>query len=84
MLVFIGYHHLLYDLIYVFVGIFHCAIHLRFVWRRVMMLNLELHAEFSDHDIVEVGTIVSDDPLRDSISTCNVMLDESSHHILGN
>ena len=48
------------------------------------MFDLELRAEFSDHGIVEIGTIVSDDPLRDAISIDKVMLDESSHHILGN
>ena len=82
--VFIGHNHLLHNLIYVLVGSFHCAIHLRSVWRRVVMLDLELHAEFSDHGIVEIGTIVSDDLLRDAIATDEVMLDESSHHILGN
>ena len=49
-----------------------------------MMIVLEQHAEFSDHGIVEVGTIVSDNSLKDAISTYEVMLDESSHHILGN
>ena len=48
------------------------------------MLDLELHAEFSDHGVVEVGTIVSDDPLRDTIPADEVMLDESSHDVLGN
>ena len=50
----------------------------------VVVLDLELHAKFSDHDIVEVGTIVSYGPLRDVISTDKVMLDVLSHHILGN
>ena len=49
-----------------------------------MVLDFELDAEFSDHSVVEVGTIVSDDSLRDTILMDEVMLDESSHHILGN
>ena len=49
-----------------------------------MMLDLELRVEFNDHGVVELGTIVSDDPLRDSIPTNEVMLDEQGHHILGN
>ena len=48
------------------------------------MLDLELHVEFSDHGIVKVGTISSDDPLKDSIPTDEVMLDEPGHDVLGN
>ena len=44
---------------------------------------LELHADFNDHGIVEVGTIFSDDPLRDAIPTYEVMFDDPSHHIIG-
>ena len=49
-----------------------------------MMLDLELHAEFSKHGVVEVGIIVSDDPLKDAILTGEVMLDEPGHYVLGN
>ena len=84
MLVFVGYHHLLHNLLYVLIGGFHRAIHLRSVWRRVVMLNLELSVEFNDHGVVKVGTIVSDDPLRDTIPKDEVMLDELGHDVLGN
>ena len=82
--VLVGYNHLLYNLINVFVGGFHRAIHLWSIRRRVVVLDLELLAEFSDHSVVEVGTIVCDDSLGDAIPIDEVMLNESSYHILGN
>ena len=82
--VFIGYYHLLHNLLYILVGSFHCAIHLRSVWRRVVMLDLELHVEFNDHGIVKVGAIVSDDPLRDTILADEVVLDKPGYDVLGN
>ena len=82
--VFIGHHHFLHNILYILVGGLHCAIHLWSVWRRVVVFNFEPHAKFSDHGIVEVGTIVSDDPLRDAILTDEVMLDEKGHDVLGN
>ena len=48
------------------------------------MLDLELRAEFDDHFVVEVGTIVCDNPFGDVVSTYEIMFDESSHDILGN
>ena len=48
------------------------------------MHDLELRVEFSDPGIVEIGTIVSDNSLRDTIPTDEVMLDEPGHDILGN
>ena len=49
-----------------------------------MMLDLELRAKFSDHSVVDIGTIFCDNPFGDSISTNKVMLDEPCHNILGN
>ena len=49
-----------------------------------MMFDLELHVEFSDHSVVEVGTIVRADSIGDAIPTNEVMLNEADHHILGN
>ena len=48
------------------------------------MLDLELHAEFSDHGIVEVDTIVSDDSLRDVRVIDKAILNELGHNVLGN
>ena len=47
------------------------------------MLDLELSAKFSNHNIVEVSPIFSDDPFRDTIAADEVMFDESGYHILG-
>ena len=63
---------------------FYNPIHLQPVRRRVVMLNLELFTEFSDHRVVEISTIIRDDSLRDTIMTNQVVLDELCHHILGN
>ena len=46
------------------------------------MLDFELHTEFSDHSIVEVDSIVSDDPLRDNVLADEVMFDEPGSNIL--
>src|ERR1051325_6677245 len=80
----VSHCHLLYDLLDILIGGFHCVIHLRPIWRRVVMLNLELRAEFDDHFVIEIGTIVCDDPFGDAVPTDKIMLDESSHNILGN
>src|ERR1044072_8552879 len=82
--IFVSHCHLLYNLLNVLIGGFHCAIHLRLIWRRVMMLNLELRAEFDDHFIVEIGTVICDNPFGSAIPIDKIMLDESSHDILGN
>ena len=49
-----------------------------------MVLDIKLRAEFSDHIVVEISTIIRNDSLMDAISTDKVMLDEPSHNILGN
>ena len=49
-----------------------------------MVLDFELHVEFHDHSVVEIGTIVLENSLGDAIPTDKVMLDEPSHNILGN
>ena len=49
-----------------------------------MMLDFELHAEFSDHGIIEVGFVFSDNPFRDAILTNEVMYDKPGYNILGN
>ena len=49
-----------------------------------MVLDLELHAEFRDHSVVEIGTIVLENYLGDAIPTDKVMLNEPSDNVLGN
>src|ERR1044072_9128312 len=80
----VSHCHLLYNLLNVLVGGFHCAIHLRPVRRRVVMLDLELRAEFGDHFVIEIGAIICDNPFRSAIPPDKIMLDELSHNILGN
>ena len=48
------------------------------------MLDLELRAEFGDHLVVEISTIVCDNPFGEAVSADEIMFDESSHDILGN
>ena len=82
--VFVSHNHLLYDILNILVGGFHCAIHLWSIRRRIMVLDLELHAELCGHSVVEIGTIVRDNPFGDSILIDEVMLNNSGHHNLGN
>ena len=49
-----------------------------------MVRDLELRAEFLDHSVVEIGTIVYDNPFGDAIPTYKVMLNELGHNILSN
>ena len=46
------------------------------------MLDLELRTEFRNHRIVEIGFVVSDDPLRDIILADEVMLDKLGYNVL--
>ena len=64
--VLVGDCHLLYDL-NIFVRNFDNTIHLWPVMRRIVMLDFELLAQGSDHSVVEICTIVSDDPFRDTV-----------------
>ena len=81
--VFVGYHHLLHNLLDIFIGSFHSAIHLGHVWRRIVMLDFELSAEFHNHSVVEISSIVSDDPFRDVVPAAEVMLDKLGYNVLG-
>ena len=47
------------------------------------MLDLEVHAQCTDHSIVEICTIICDDSSRNTVSTDKILLDESGHNILG-
>ena len=49
-----------------------------------MVFDFELHAEFNNHNILKVGSVVSDDPFRDVVLTYEVMFDEPGYNILGN
>ena len=81
--VFICHHHILHNLLDIFVGSFHCAINLGSVRRRVVMLDFELSTKFHNHSIVEVGSIVSDNPFGDTTMAAEVMLDKPGYNVLG-
>ena len=48
------------------------------------MLDFELRAECGDHSVVEIHTIISDDPLWDTIPIDEILFDEPGDNILGN
>ena len=73
----------MYTLLDVLVSCFNNPIHLRPVGRRVMMLYIELLAELSDHCIVEICTIVHNDPLWYTISKDQIVPNKPCHDVLG-
>ena len=84
MVVFVCDCHFLYDLFNVLIRSFDNTIHLRPVRGRIVMLDLELLAQDSDHSIAQVRTIVCNDPLWNTLSTNEILLDEPGDNILGN
>ena len=45
-----------------------------------MMLDFEIHAHFLHHHVIQIGTIVSNDLPRESVSTNQLPLYESDHY----
>ena len=82
--VFVCDFHFLYDLFNVLIHDFDITIHLWPVTGRIVMLNLELLTQCSDHSVVDICTIVSDDPFWDTIPANEIFLDETGSNILGN
>ena len=80
--IFIRHHHLLYNLLNVLIGAFHCTIHLRSIRRKIVVLDLELRAEFHDYSVVEISTIIYDSSLGDAIMADKAMLNEPGNNIL--
>ena len=81
--VFVCHRHLMYNFLDVLVSRFNNTIHLRSVGRRVVMLYLELFTELSDHCVVEIHIIVSNNYLWHTIPTDQVMPNKSRHNVLG-
>ena len=48
------------------------------------MLNFELITQCGDHSVVEICTIVSVDPFRDTVPANEILLDEAGNNVLGN
>ena len=46
------------------------------------MLNLELLAQGGDHSVVQVFTVVSDNPVRNAVPANEVLLDNVGNNIL--
>ena len=80
----VGYCNFLYDLFDVLICGFNIAIRLWLVRGRIMVLDLEFHAQCDDHGIVKICTIVCDDSLRDTVPTYEILFDKSGYNILGN
>ena len=80
--VLVGDCHLLYALFDIFVRSFDNTIHFRPIGRGIVMLNLELFAQSGEHGIVQVYTVVRDNPVGDTIPANEVLLDEAGNHIL--
>ena len=81
--VFVCDYHFLYDLFNVLIRGFNNTIHLRPVRGRIVMLDLEFLAQGSDHSIIQICTIACNDPLWDTVTTYEILLDEPGNNILG-
>ena len=83
MSVFVCDCHFLYDLFNVLIHGFDNTIHLRPIRGRIVILDLELFAQGGDHSIVQIHTIVYDDPLRDTIMADEILFNELGYNIFG-
>ena len=72
--IFIGYHHLLYDLLNILIGRFDNTVHLWSVWGRFMMLDFEGLIKLLHHFVVQVRPIIGNDLFRHPVATDNAML----------
>src|SRR3954471_5205994 len=80
----VSHYHLLHNLLNVLVGRFNSAIHLWTIRRRVVMLDLERLTKLLHQLVIEIRSIVSNDLLRNPITTDYVVLDKASNHLFGN
>ena len=47
------------------------------------MLNIEIITQLLYHFVVQIRSIVCNDPARDTIAADDLVLDELDHHLLG-
>src|SRR3954469_21839499 len=80
----VGHYHLLHNLLNVLVGRFNNAIHLWTIRRRIVVFDLEGLTKFLHHLVIEIRSIISNDLLRNPITTDYVVLDKASNHLFGN
>ena len=79
----VSHDHFLHDLLNVLVGRLNSAIHLRAIRGRIVMLDFEILTQLFHHFVVEVGSIISNDPFRNTVSTDDLVLDKPGNHLLG-
>src|SRR3954464_4406341 len=80
----VSHYHLLHNLLNVFVGRFNSIIHFRTIRRRIVMLDLEGLTKLLHQLVIEIRSIISNDLLRNPITTYYVVLDKASNHLFGN
>ena len=80
MSIFINIYHLCYDFLYILVDNFYYPTHLWTVWCKIMMFYLELFVYLFHHLIVQIGSVVWNDPFWNPMSTYNLFFDESADH----
>src|SRR3954468_14591713 len=80
----VSHYHLLHNLLNVLVGRFNSAIHLRTIRRIIVMLDLEGLTKLLHHLVIEIRSIISNDLLKNPITTDYVVLDKAGNHLLGN
>ena len=79
----IGVCHLHEDLLYVFVGYFHYAIHLGAVGNRILVFDLELLAKPLDHFPIQILFVICNKLSWHNVAANDVLFQESGHHNLG-
>ena len=79
----IGVCHLHQDILYVLVGSFYCAIHLRTVGNQTLVFDLELLAKLLDHFPIQIFPIINNDHSWYSVAANDVLFQESGHRSLG-
>ena len=79
MSILVRHDHLLHNLLDILVCRLYSTIHLRSVRRRIVMFNPEIFTKLFHHLVIEIRTIISDDSLRNPITTDDFLLDESGN-----
>ena len=79
----IGVCHLYQDLLFVLVGNFYCAIHLRKIRNRILVFDLELLAKLLDHFPIQIFSVIYNELSWYAIEVNNFLFQESGHHNLG-
>ena len=79
----IGVCHLYQDLLFVLVGNFHRAIHLRTIRNLILVFDLELLVKLLDHFPIQFFSVICNELSLYAIAANNFLFQESGHHNLG-